>query len=174
MLSAVGRARCPRVLTAQVWAPAGLRGVCSGRSKSRELASKITGSLSAEPEPARPMETPKIFFFSLWRLLQEATGYRLLVCFFNGHHGWRSSYTICAGWRAFTPHKGNGRITQCDSVCGMADKQYADCCPWKWPHGKANQLIGRCHPYARKSASQALLSRMQLTLHATRRTPHGA
>ena len=32
--------------------------------------------------------------------------------------------------------------------------------------------IRRCHPYARKSASQAVLSRMQLTLHATRRTPH--
>ena len=30
------------------------------------------------------------------------------------------------------------------------------------------------NPYARKSASQAVLSRMQLTLHATRRTPHGA
>ena len=42
------------------------------------------------------------------------------------------------------------------------------------PHLKTNQLIRRCHPYARKSASQAVLSRMQLTLHATRRTPHGA
>ena len=35
------------------------------------------------------------------------------------------------------------------------------------------QTIRRCHPYARKSASQAALSRMQLTVHATRRTPHG-
>ena len=34
--------------------------------------------------------------------------------------------------------------------------------------------LGRCHPYARKSASRATLRRMQLTLHATRRTPHGA
>ena len=31
-----------------------------------------------------------------------------------------------------------------------------------------------CHPCARTSASQAVLSWMQLTLHATRRTPHGA
>ena len=30
-----------------------------------------------------------------------------------------------------------------------------------------------CHPYAKKSASQADLS-MQVTLHATRRTPYGA
>ena len=30
------------------------------------------------------------------------------------------------------------------------------------------------HPYARKLASKAVLSRMQLTLHATHRTPHGA
>ena len=39
---------------------------------------------------------------------------------------------------------------------------------------ETNQFTRRCHPYARKSASQAVLSRMQLTLHATRRTPHGA
>ena len=36
------------------------------------------------------------------------------------------------------------------------------------------QFIRRCHPYERKSASQAVLSRMQLTLHATRQTPRGA
>ena len=35
-------------------------------------------------------------------------------------------------------------------------------------------FIRSCHPYARRSASQAVLSRMQLTLHETRRTPHGA
>ena len=45
--------------------------------------------------------------------------------------------------------------------------------PIAWPHRKANQLIRRYHPYARTSASQAVLSRMQLTVHATRRTPHG-
>ena len=32
----------------------------------------------------------------------------------------------------------------------------------------------RRHPYARKSASRTVLSRMQHTLYATRRTPHGA
>ena len=36
------------------------------------------------------------------------------------------------------------------------------------------QLAGRCHPYARKSASKAVPSRMKLALHATRPTPHGA
>ena len=36
------------------------------------------------------------------------------------------------------------------------------------------QFIGRCHPYATMSASQAVPSRMHLTLHATRRPPHGA
>ena len=34
--------------------------------------------------------------------------------------------------------------------------------------------IRRCHLYARKSASQAVLRRIQLTLRATRRAPHGA
>ena len=45
---------------------------------------------------------------------------------------------------------------------------------WKWLHQKTNQFIGRCHPYARKPASQAVHSRMLLTLHATRGIPHGA
>ena len=36
-------------------------------------------------------------------------------------------------------------------------------------------MIGRGHSYEKKKcASQAILSRMQLTLHATRRTPDGA
>ena len=47
------------------------------------------------------------------------------------------------------------------------------CCLWKWPHQKTNQFIGRCHQYATKSASKAVLSRMHLTLHTTRPTPHG-
>ena len=36
------------------------------------------------------------------------------------------------------------------------------------------QLIQRYHPYGRESVSKAVLSRTQLTLHATRPTPHGA
>ena len=39
---------------------------------------------------------------------------------------------------------------------------------------KQNQVLRRCRLYARKSASRAVLSRMQFTLHATRPTPHGA
>ena len=34
-------------------------------------------------------------------------------------------------------------------------------------------LIRRCHPYARKPATQVVLSRMQLTFHETHPTPHG-
>ena len=39
---------------------------------------------------------------------------------------------------------------------------------------KHTNFIPRCHPYARKSASKEALSKMQLTLHATRPMPHGA
>ena len=40
---------------------------------------------------------------------------------------------------------------------------------------KINQLTGRCHrQHASKSASRAVLSRVQLTLHATHPTPHDA
>ena len=38
----------------------------------------------------------------------------------------------------------------------------------------AIQLIQGCHQYARKSASRAVLGRVQLTLHATRGAPHVA
>ena len=47
-------------------------------------------------------------------------------------------------------------------------------CLWNWPNHKTNQFIRRCHPYARKSASKAVLGRMQLNLHATRPTHRGA
>ena len=47
-----------------------------------------------------------------------------------------------------------------------------------WCHGvdghTPDQCIRRCHPYARKSATQAVLSMMQLALHATRQMPHSA
>ena len=47
-------------------------------------------------------------------------------------------------------------------------------CLWKWLHQKTSQLVRRCHPCARKSASKAALGRMQLTLYGNRPTPHGA
>ena len=45
-------------------------------------------------------------------------------------------------------------------------------CLWKWPHQKKIHftLSGVCKKFARR----ALLSRMLLALHATRRTPHCA
>ena len=61
------------------------------------------------------------------------------------------------------------------SVYGKAPmRQLPHCCLWKWPHREEFQFIRRYHPYGGTSASQAVLSRMQLTLHATRRTPHDA
>ena len=49
--------------TAQVWVPGGLRGACSGRSKTRNLAS-ITGLLSAELEPSNAMKNPHMSCFA--------------------------------------------------------------------------------------------------------------
>ena len=41
-------------------------------------------------------------------------------------------------------------------------------------HNRTKQNKKRCcHPYARKPASQAVLSRIRLTLCVTRQTPHG-
>ena len=54
-----------RVHTAmQAWAPAGLRGACSGHSKSRELA-LFHGIAFRDAEPPRTMETPKFQLDSL-------------------------------------------------------------------------------------------------------------
>ena len=52
--------------------------------------------------------------------------------------------------------------------------EFTHCCLWKWPRRKTSQVIRRCHPCAKKSASQAILSRMQPILDTSRRTPHGA
>ena len=105
-----------------------------------------------------------------------------LHCFFGGRHGWWSSEVVlCRVENLDSAQGGNDRITQCDSVYmvrhprgGLHSTKYTHCCLWKVPHQKTNRFIRRCHPYARKSASRAVLSRMQLTLHATRPTPHGA
>ena len=50
--------------TALVWVPGGLRGACSGRSKSRNLASKPRGRFSAGLEPSKAMETPHASCFA--------------------------------------------------------------------------------------------------------------
>ena len=49
--------------TAQDWVPGGLRGACSGRSKSRHLASN-RGVAFAEPEPSTTMEKPHVSCFA--------------------------------------------------------------------------------------------------------------
>ena len=83
------------------------------------------------------------------------------------------------GWKKFSPQTRNDRITQCDSVYLVYRKaptrqsHSIRIAVWKWPHWKTNQLIRCCHPHARKSAAQAVLSRMQLTRRTTRQTPHG-
>ena len=93
--------------------------------------------------------------------------------------------SYCAGWRTLTPYKGNHRITQCDSLYGKAPTRQLHSVPIAASvsgHARKQIKLGRCHPYTSlpqkrsiyKPPSKAVLSRMQLTLHATRPTPHGA
>ena len=63
-LSAAGHAGGPRVLTAKVWPPDGLRGACSGRSKSRELASNY-GIAFRRARANQAHGNPKMSFFVL-------------------------------------------------------------------------------------------------------------
>ena len=80
------------------------------------------------------------------------------------------------GGEALLRARRNDRITQCDSVYGEAPTGRLHTNPvavsGSVHNRKTNQLIRRCHPFTIKSAAQAILSRMQLTLHATRRIPH--
>ena len=80
------------------------------------------------------------------------------------------------GWKALTLHKRNYRRTHCE-IYGEASTRKLHSIPnavsGSGRHD-TNKSIRRCHPYARKSVSQAIRSKMQLTLHATRPTPHGA
>ena len=99
---------------------------------------------------------------------------------------WRSSRLlvegiICAGWSTLTPNKGKGRITQCDSVYlvyGKTPTRQLSSIPMAVSGSghtrKQNQCVGCCRPYARNSATNAILGRMQPTLYADRPTPHGA
>ena len=91
-------------------------------------------------------------------------------------YSWRSSWIICAGWRTFTPHKGNDRIAyNINSVYGKS--------PTRQLHGTPIAVSGSGHTgnltnslklsSVCKSASQAVLSRMHLTLYSTHQTPHG-
>ena len=68
----------------------------------------------------------------------------LLFSFVGGRHGWRSSLDHFV---LFTPHKGDNRITQCDSVYQVHGKatnevvtRHTHCCLWKWPHQKTNKI----------------------------------
>ena len=79
------------------------------------------------------------------------------------------------GVENFTPRKGNDRII-CRSACGKALSRQLHSTPIVVSGSthtgnliNALKLSSMC-----KSALQAVLSRMQLTLHATRRPPHGA
>ena len=60
---------------------------------------------------------------------------------------------VC-GVETLTPHKGNGRITQCDSVYmarhprGSYVVLCTHCCLWQCPNQDASQWFRRCHPHA--------------------------
>ena len=67
--------------TAQVWVQGGLRGACSGHSKSRNLANVITGLLSAELEPIKTMENPLCQLFLSTAVKGSSTTTTMLQAF---------------------------------------------------------------------------------------------
>ena len=87
-----------------------------------------------------------------------------------------------AGWRTLSPHKGNGRITQCEYGKTPTRQVHSNthCCLWSVHTRKQSNSLAlssiskkvgiRC----RSPVLQAVLGRMQFTLHATRRKSHRA
>ena len=67
---------------------------------------------------------------------------------------------VCAGQRTLT--RGVMVCTRCVVRHPRGSYVCTHCCLWRWPHQRTNQLIRRCHPYARKPVSQAVLSRMYI------------
>ena len=66
-LSDAGHAGARLYTTVQVWVPAGLRGACAGRSKSRNLAGNHGVAFrGAIREPSKTMENPRFSFFALF------------------------------------------------------------------------------------------------------------
>ena len=81
-----------------------------------------------------------------------------------------------------TRYKGNGRITQCEYGKAPTRQLHSNthCCLWSGHTRKqSNSWIAVIHKQESRhkvpeSVLGAVLGRMQVTLHATRRTPHGA
>ena len=91
---------------------------------------------------------------------------------------WRTiSYPPPTAWsvktrrRAPSRHRGDAKIYGPTTTVIHDMNTPPHYCLWKWPHQKTSQFIQRCHPYARKSALRAVLSRMQ-PLHFTRLGEH--
>ena len=94
---------------------------------------------------------------------------------FGGRRNWRSTYKYFVRGRE-PLLRVRGMIGSC-SVYGEAPMREFHSNPIavsaSGRTGKPINSFDACHPYAKKDASRAVLGRMQLTLHATRRTPHG-
>ena len=114
--------------------------------------------------------------------LRELDNQLTVSFFFCGHHHGYQVRSCCAGWRTLTPHKGNDSSTRCEY--GKASRRQLRscirCCLWSGHTRKQrNSLLAVIHRQESrhqvpKSVLRAVLGRMQFTLHATRRTPHGA
>ena len=86
------------------------------------------------------------------------------------------------GGEILTPHKWNDCIALCEYGKAPTRQSHRNthCCLWSGPPENKVYLIGAViHEQERrhivpKSVLRVVLGRMQFTLHATRRTPHGA
>ena len=138
--SAAGYANGPRVLTVHVWAPAGLRGGWSGRSKSRDLASNH-GIAFRLAKHLGTMETPQLKACALLPLYHVCTTPTLklsnsLPC---GSRG-----TTAVAHRALTFETATNGASVCVRVCPMFPVDPGKRSEKRTRYSREVQLIGCC------------------------------
>ena len=107
-----------------------------------------------------------------------------MLCF-GGRHGWRLSNSVCARWRTSTPHKGDYRITLCADGKAPTRHSYTvyPLLPLEAATPDSKSIISKLSSIRKKVRTTcrnprhkgfSVISRTQVTLHATHRPPHGA
>ena len=98
--------------TAQVWVPAGLRGACSGRSKSRNITN--SGGEFAQLEPTRAMGNPE---WSLFLFFTAAASFAFLKSPQQPSKPRQSRYNSSASCFSLYDSHGRGCCVLCERAC---------------------------------------------------------
>ena len=147
------------------------------RDDARVYGYNTTGMHGIEYTTLPPAH-PRVFVICVYdnrKVGSASVPYRVII---GGRCNWRSSQIILCGVENLYSARGEVSFHVLVVLIVRRPRGSYIVTPLLTPGsghtGKQINFFEHCHPYARKSASQAVLSRMQLSLHATHRKPHGA